>query len=301
MKIQCISPYSLMQVTGGTWASKKIFNKYDIKNICSRDERKIIKYLWGVWGIVSIPWLHPVFTRYNKIILKTEEKLYLNFSGSFSVAEFKKNTVLICHDLQCHRKFLFKRWVRWSERRLLSKASKVIVMTDRDLKIVNRYYDIDLNKIDSSEDVFCEKIKSFDNTVPENPRIVFLGGLNRKENCDALSWFKENVWMHIPTKKVHVIGVRNENAESAFKDFAIFEGMVADVSALKKYDLLIAPMQSSAGVKIKIIEALEMGVAILGTKMAFSGLNRPNDLFCTNDPEIWIKVLNEGGNFTYRK
>ncbi|WP_349814548.1 glycosyltransferase [Polynucleobacter paneuropaeus] len=68
---------------------------------------------------------------------------------------------------------------------------------------------------------------------------------------------------------------------------------------LSQYELMIAPMQSKAGIKIKVFEAIQSGLPVLGTINVFSGLPKPDQGFCSNHSNEWCEILENGGTFSY--
>lgn len=60
--------------------------------------------------------------------------------------------------------------------------------------------------------------------------------------------------------------------------------------------ILIAPLYKDAGVKVKVIDALSSGTCVLGTDVAFEGIenNKNNSLFYRlYDPEAYAKIIND--------
>lgn len=301
---------------GGGWASRKLIHyiERNFGNLTFSVRRKdfYLKFFYLLQGIILLPFLHSVFTRYlplNFIFRAYKNSLdgvFFNFSQSFGGVLFFKRSYLVCHDLQCHRKFFFKKWVRSSEMFLLRRALRVVVLSDRDAKIVRRLYGVASGSVISLQDMILSDVADFSVSLGERDgpvRIVFLGSLLREENMVSLQWFSSNVYSQLDADEVVVdiigdnpIGVRILN------DCFNYIGYVDDLhSTLLGYDFMIAPMLSSAGVKIKVIEALELKLPVLGTCQAYSGIPKPNNLFCSNDPSVWVETIRTATEFSYKK
>lgn len=295
-----ISAVPIKTRDGGGWASRRIIETLSIGGIQVRSKKKSVKVIYAAIGIFLIPFLHPVFTRFipYNIFLNLNKKIYLNFSQTFSIALFSNQCVVICHDLQCHRDIFFKLWVRWSEKFILNRAKQVCVLSARDAKIVNRYYGVPSSRINNLSFTLLKNIKDFQVEF-DGPikNAFFLGSMDRRENYEGVLWFVQNVLIHCPFLIVKIIGSTEDNCKINHPQLE-YLGFVDDLSAVISLDwLMIAPMLSKAGVKIKVIESLERKIAVMGTRQAFSGIPyKPKD-FCSNDPVNWIKTLSRGGVF----
>ena len=73
-------------------------------------------------------------------------------------------------------------------------------------------------------------------------------------------------------------------------------GFVDDpVAEVAKTQALIAPLHKGAGVKVKVIDALSSGTVVIGTNVAFEGIedNVENKLFVTcTTPEEYAQIIN---------
>jgi hypothetical protein len=298
-----ISAVPIKTRDGGGWASRRIFETISIGAIQVRSKKKLVKVIYAVFGFMLIPFLHPVFTRYIpcNIFFNLNKIIYLNFSQTFSIALFSNQCVVICHDLQCHRDIFFKVWIRWSEKYILNRAKHVCVLSTRDAKIVNRYYGVPSSRINNLSFILLKNINEFQVEF-DGPikNVFFLGSLERKENYEGVLWFVQNVLIYCPFLSVKIIGSIEGNCKVNHPQLE-YLGFVDDLSSAIPLDwLMIAPMFSAAGVKIKVIESLERKIAVMGTRQAFSGMPyKPNE-FCSNDPVVWIKTLSIGGVFYNR-
>ncbi|WP_080963020.1 glycosyltransferase [Pseudomonas fluorescens] len=304
-----VSSLPIVSKDGGGWATRRVINFLRVEQgvvVHERSKALFGKIIYAVLGMVLLPFIHPIFTRFLPVSLFfCSGRTYLNFSQTFGALLFSKHSWAICHDLQCHRPFKLMAWVRWSEGVLLRRAERIVTLSNRDAKIVRRLYQVPFSKIISAQSAMLGDIKDFsvdlsrlDNRMG---RVVFLGSILRRENFEALTWFVEQVLSHVPDLVVEVIGSAPELLRLNHPRIK-YLGFVEDVhSYLRNSNLMIAPMLSPAGIKIKVIEALELGVPVLGTKNAYSGLSRPSIGYCSNDPSVWISTLSTPCDFCYRK
>ncbi|WP_158453626.1 glycosyltransferase [Pseudogulbenkiania sp. NH8B] len=297
-----ITPFPPSSHDGGGWVTRQLIEKHKYEKISYRKNNTIKKIYYAALGCITLPFIHPIFTRFLPL-WQTRNKItntHLNFSQTFGMVFFRKNCTLICHDLQYHRSFMLKCWARWSEKLLLSHAKKILVLSERDKKIVTRYYKIPIKFIENIGPFLTQEIESFTSVTPPNSkRIVFLGSLSRPENLEGIKWFVKNVLPSCPDIEVHIIGALYANhgiAHPQIKHLGFVDNLEEFLSST---DLMIAPMLSGAGIKIKVIESLKSKTPVLGTKSAYSGLPKPSAAFISDNNEHWIKTLNDGGIFVF--
>lgn len=294
MKIIILS-FPLNLPYGSGWISREITKRWRFSHFVARRDQLATKALWAVFGILVLPFLHPVFTRFIpfvSLIAHRGDEVWLDLSQTFGSMMFLKNGVAVCHDLQCHRPHRLKTWVRMSERYLLRRAAKVLVLSERDATIVKRLYKVAPVRVVNVVPMLVSDVKPFIKMF-RGPvrRAAFLGSVNRVENRDALVWLVKYVLPGAPELVVTVIGAARVGAKVEHPRI-IYAGYVVDVSReLLRHDVLLAPMSSRAGIKIKVLEALLAGQAVLGTRAAFSGLAKPTREWVVDSPREWVSVI----------
>lgn len=108
--------------------------------------------------------------------------------------------------------------------------------------------------------------------------VFFIGALDWLPNLQGLEWFLKEVWPDvnkaIPDTKLHIAG-RNmpEGLKRASYPNTIFYGEVEDAFAfMKKYNIMLAPLLAGSGVRVKIIEGMAQGKAIVTTSIGIEGI-----------------------------
>ncbi len=113
------------------------------------------------------------------------------------------------------------------------------------------------------------------------PAICYIGALDWLPNIEGLIWFINWVWpriqAEIPEIEFHIAG-RNASAELAerlmMERNIIFHGQVASSSAfLSRCPIMVVPLLSGSGIRIKIVEGMHLQRAIVATSMAVKGIN----------------------------
>ena len=137
------------------------------------------------------------------------------------------------------------------------------------------------------------------NEVPEQeyvtaagPRVGFIGSLDWRPNADGLLWFLRQVWPYVskrmPAASLHIAG-RNTPEKVRVQltgKNVFFEGEVPDAKIFTSpMSVMIAPLFAGSGMRIKILEAMSMGKAVVATPVAAEGLpvtNRINIMTATD-------------------
>jgi len=110
--------------------------------------------------------------------------------------------------------------------------------------------------------------------------IIFYGAMDRYENEISVIWFIENVMPKLADLGVRYIVIGNKPSEK-LKRYAsekvLFTGFVEDIQPYFSRALcLAAPIQAGAGVKVKILEAMAMGVTVLTNTIGIEGVDARN-------------------------
>lgn len=247
------------------------------------------------------PFFNPFFTkRFDKSILRQIQKiaanfdmLYFDFSQVhlYSLFVNHPNKVLMCHDVIC-QKFsrkgrLFLPWIKSCEKKLLCSASKIITFSHKDCDVIKKEYGLDSTSVNfylknGHFDYEKEKIEKIEN------KFCFYGAWNRAENSAGLEWFLENVYPKLPVSSDFQFAVIGggmteslKSKVSAYKNFKILGFVENPVVEIAKCQALVAPLFKGAGVKVKVIDALSSGTPVIGTEVAFEGIedNSTNPLF----------------------
>jgi len=145
--------------------------------------------------------------------------------------------------------------------------------------------------------------KIFDTELYENPTICYIGALDWLPNTEGLLWFIDWVWpriqSEIPNIEFHIAG-RNAPEELAerliIERNIVFHGQVADSAEfLSKFPIMVVPLLSGSGIRVKIIEGMFLNKAIIATSIAAKGIeaNHGEEIFIADSPEIFaVSVCN---------
>lgn len=114
--------------------------------------------------------------------------------------------------------------------------------------------------------------------APDDFTMAFTGNFAYHPNCAALEFLIDEVWPRVvsaaPGAKLRIAGVNlPETYGRRFVPNCEFLGFVEDIFQLiADVDLYVSPLLSGSGLKNKVLEAMMMSTAVLGSKVSFEGI-----------------------------
>ncbi len=121
------------------------------------------------------------------------------------------------------------------------------------------------------------------------PGTVFhLGSMDWRPNQEGLRWFLDEVWPLVtekdPSLTFHLAG---KNIPESFMRYGNgqvkIDGMVPDaVRYMNSMELMVVPLRSGGGMRVKIIEGMAAGKAIISTSIGAEGID------CTHGENIFL-------------
>jgi glycosyltransferase involved in cell wall biosynthesis len=136
------------------------------------------------------------------------------------------------------------------------------------------------------------------------PRTLFMiGSLNWLPNQEGLNWLLREVWptLHaeMPDVELHVAG--SGTPEELLKprtDNVFVHGFVESApDFMQQYDLMLVPLLSGGGMRIKIIEGMALGKAVLSTTLGAEGIavRDGQDILLRDTAAEWLEALRAWG------
>jgi glycosyltransferase involved in cell wall biosynthesis len=117
-----------------------------------------------------------------------------------------------------------------------------------------------------------------ENTKNLLTEICFIGALDWMPNVEGLSWFLEKVWpvLHSrnPKLKFHIAGrnVTSEIKNLASQNVVIHGEVVSAIEYMNGYEIMVVPLLSGSGTRVKILEGMSLGKAIVTTSIGKEGI-----------------------------
>jgi len=150
----------------------------------------------------------------------------------------------------------------------LRRAGLVVAVSQRDADLLRADSLVVANGVD------------FPTTVPPLPRdglTTFVGLLTYRPNSEAVAWWSDEVWPHLRDghAPLTVIGRDGRSVAHRFagRDGIELVGEVDDVGTwLERTTIVAVPLQHGSGTRLKVLEALAWGRAVVSTAKGVEGL-----------------------------
>jgi polysaccharide biosynthesis protein PslH len=161
------------------------------------------------------------------------------------------------------------------ESNIIKNVDSIIAITHEDKNYLNETYNL------TNVFVFPYTVKQiFSPKIPKNRAINFyhLGSMDWIPNLDGLEWFLKNVWNNYFLNNNFMFF---RMAGRSMPEFLIarseknlfIQGEINDAdNFVQSSDVMICPLFSGGGMRIKIIEALSHGKPVIATKIAAEGI-----------------------------
>jgi glycosyltransferase involved in cell wall biosynthesis len=176
------------------------------------------------------------------------------------------------------------------EFRLLGQADTIVAIQQEEARAVRAA----LPKTEIVVAPFAAAITGASQPGRDNT-LLFVGS-NTPPNVTALERFFAESWpairAHKPESRLIIAGSVNR-AFSAAPDGARFAGVVEDLEPLyRDAGVVISPLYSGSGLKIKLIEAMAAGKAVVGTSITTQGVERAREaMMVADDPSAFAEAV----------
>jgi glycosyltransferase involved in cell wall biosynthesis len=226
----------------------------------------------------------PVIYRAHNIETEIWEKLACEISNPF-----KK----IYLHIQINR-------LRKFENSIIQKVDGILAISNQDEKALRDKLktDIPVNTISFGLD---DKYFQKENEKPSKgiPGFFYIGAMDWMPNIESVQWLLGKVWPEVMKKnhevKLKIAGKQMPEDMRKYENKQVeISGQVADaIVFMRENDIMLAPLFSGSGIRIKILEAMALGKTVITTStgaMGIEGKHRENILIA-DDREAFIREI----------
>ncbi len=157
---------------------------------------------------------------------------------------------------------------RRAERRAVRRPGVVpVVTTQRDADLLDVACTVVPNGADLPPSVTA---------VPQLGTLLFVGALDYAPNVEAVAWWVEEIAPRLPGRVLTVVGRAADQLPTRLSSHSSVEvlGEVPVVAPhLERAALVLAPLRSGGGSRLKVLEALGAGRPVLATPKGIEGLD----------------------------
>ncbi len=131
-------------------------------------------------------------------------------------------------------------------------------------------------------------------SAKRDARILYVGSVHYPPNFQGLQWFLRTCWpiirKQLPQAQIDIVGRGSEHLPAY--DGVNRYGYVDDVEPFyQKAAVLVVPLLSGSGVRIKILEAMSRGLPVVSTRVGYAGIDliEGEHALVSDDPEVFSK------------
>jgi len=167
------------------------------------------------------------------------------------------------------------KWKRF-ERSVANAASLVVAVSDHDARQFRGLVDRPVIVHPNGADIAGLPIQ--DHHENRFNRILMTGTLGYVPNMDAARWMIREILptvrQSIPTARLDLVGAAPPNwLLKQSNDAVVVHGNVPDIQPFYEgADVFVAPLRAGGGTRLKILEALTIGVPVVSTSLGAAGL-----------------------------
>ena len=152
-------------------------------------------------------------------------------------------------------------------------------------------FGLDMEKYDNDEDFIPS----------DEPSLCHIGSMNWSPNIEGVEWFLDEVWPEIhrahPALTFTLAGHSiPDRLYQRHDENVIIAGEVPDANEfILSHDLMIVPLLSGSGIRIKIVEAMALGRVVITTSVGAEGMDIEDGkhLFIANTPDEFLNIINK--------
>jgi glycosyltransferase involved in cell wall biosynthesis len=191
------------------------------------------------------------------------------------------------------------------ELNILKKIDGIATISNQDK---NKYLELKC-PVETVTIPFGIETKNYNNNNKnrEDGKLKFfhLGAMDWKPNLEAVGWLLDEIWpkiqKKIPNAELHLAGKNMPDWLFKKKNINVFNHKEVQDSSkfISEHDVMLVPLLSAGGIRVKIIEGMAHGKAIISTKIGAEGIDYKNEenILIANSPKDFyneaLKIISD--------
>lgn len=226
-----------------------------------------------------------------------ETATVMDVQDAFSVSAFR---ACVAERNLLRRVHGFLRWIAWViyERRHYRRFDRVIAITEQDRNGLT-LFSPGLNVAVSPAAIDIPELKA--NAYIAGCTVVFFGSFSHQPNVDAIRFFVREIWPDVASARPDVTFLvagraPPEDLVALQTERVRFVGFVPDLLAfLRDAAVVVVPLRFGGGIKIKVLEAMAAGSAIVSTSVGTeeTGVENGVHALVRDDPAAFAAAVVE--------
>lgn len=199
---------------------------------------------------------------------------------------------------------------RWYVKYLTAKLKKyelsminhfdlIAAVSAQDLEIYRKEGDLKTKVMTSQIGLDMGKYVNDQHEMSKPLKLGFIGSLDWNPNINGINWFIEKAWPLIESSDMNVeLGVAGRNPskrmfELADRGIQIYGEVKSAIEFMKEQDIMIVPLFSGSGIRVKILEALALKKIVITTSIGLEGIDAKHEeeILIADTPEAFLTSL----------
>ncbi len=205
-----------------------------------------------------------------------------------------------------NEKSFFKKWylgilakqLKKYETERINKYDLMLPITEKDAQAMKSFgCELPVHVCPAPYD---ETILKPDKSKMEFPSVFFIGALDWIPNTEGLKWFLENVWNKIhsqfPNVQFYIAGRNAKKISADAKRNIVMVGEVENAyDFMNSKGIMIVPLLSGSGIRVKIIEGMALGKTIISTSLGAEGIpcKDGQNILIADTPEMFTEKISK--------
>jgi len=233
-------------------------------------------------------------------VIRANSKAKIIYRAHNIEHEIWSRTAIMAHGLEkWYLKNLSNR-IKSFEVQIINKYDLLVPITGRDEAILNKLGNVKPSHVSQTGIDSSVLIPNSKNLV--HPTLFHIGSLEWTPNQEGLIWFFNNCWDSIHKKYPDLeFFIAGRNAPPWFQKMlnlpnVVFKGEVADAyEFINSKSIMVVPLFSGSGMRIKIIEGMALGKPIVTTAVGTEGISTTSgvNIVITEDAEGFEKSISD--------
>lgn len=194
-------------------------------------------------------------------------------------------------------------WLQWRrlrafEGRLCQAADAVIAVSDADQRLLSQAAGQTPVRVVSNGIAVKDYAAAPQTQLAlQQPSLLFTGTMDYRPNVDAAVWFAEEIMPLIPQAHLYLVGNRPHPRVQALaeRENITVTGFVEDtLPYLHQTTVFIVPLRIGSGTRLKLLQAMSAGCAIVSTSVGAMGLGAQHnvELMLADEPQAFAAAVN---------
>jgi glycosyltransferase involved in cell wall biosynthesis len=201
---------------------------------------------------------------------------------------------------QKSRRYLAFKKMKNYENKIYRPFDKCLVVSDLDVKRVQEYTEIQPSQLICAPNGVDLDVNQPVKAPKVNGQLIYNGALTYYPNYDAMSYFLTEIFPIILQARPELTVVITGKTDGVpidqlpFQEYIQFTGYVEDIRPfVSSSQVCIVPLRQGAGTRLKILEAMALGTAVVSTRKGAEGLSfsHPEHILLADTPQEFANAV----------